>query len=117
MPTRTPPIKTTMLGPKRSTNQPSIGTSHVSVNTKMLNATWIAARPQWYLASIGLTNSVHPYCRLAIIAMAMMPSRSWSQRYPGECEGAATSVIGSPLLQERGHLSLFKPYLSEVLAD
>jgi hypothetical protein len=30
------------------------------VSTKMLKATWIAARPQWYLASIGKTNSVQP---------------------------------------------------------
>jgi len=26
--------------------------------TKIENETWIAARPQWYFASIGLTNSV-----------------------------------------------------------
>src|SRR6516165_1458496 len=46
----------------------------------MVNATWIAARPQWYFWSIGLTNSVQPYCRLAIITMQMMPKISWPQR-------------------------------------
>ena len=39
----------------------------------MVKATWIAARPQWYFWSIGVTNSVQPYCRLAIITMQMMP--------------------------------------------
>ena len=45
-PTRMPPTSTTIFGPNRSTNQPSTGTSQVSVRTKMVNATWIAARPQ-----------------------------------------------------------------------
>src|SRR6516164_8703995 len=40
----------------------------------------MAARPQWYLASIGSTNSVQPYCRFAIIAMQAMPIASCSQR-------------------------------------
>src|ERR1700724_764964 len=40
----------------------------------------MAARPQWYLSSIGLTNSVQPYCRLAIITMQMMPKINWPQR-------------------------------------
>src|ERR1700687_6224343 len=39
----------------------------------MGNATWIEARPQWYFSSIGLTKSVQPYCRLATLAMQMMP--------------------------------------------
>src|SRR6202162_2305505 len=39
----------------------------------MVNATWIEARPQWYFSSIGLTKSVQPYCRLATLAMQMMP--------------------------------------------
>ena len=66
----------TMLGPYLSTNQASIGTSQVSVTTKIVNASWIAARPQWYFASIGSTNSVQPYCRFAIIAMQTMPMTS-----------------------------------------
>src|SRR5438477_8023487 len=55
----------------------------------MLNATWIAARPHWYLASIGKTNSVQPYCRLAIITMQTMPNASCSQRND---EGRAASA-------------------------
>src|SRR5262249_22676398 len=46
----------------------------------MLNATWIAVRPQWNFASIGVTNRVQPYCRLAIITMATMPAGSCSHR-------------------------------------
>src|SRR6202035_3351240 len=76
----TSPNMTTTRGPYLSTNQASTGTSQVSVTTKSVNASWIAARPQWYFASIGSTNSVHPYCRLAIIAMQTMPIASCSQR-------------------------------------
>ncbi|MGY3411418.1 hypothetical protein ACVWZV_007531 [Bradyrhizobium sp. GM5.1] len=43
----TPPNMMTMRGPYLSTNQASIGTSQVSVTTKMVKASWIAARPQW----------------------------------------------------------------------
>ncbi len=45
-PTITPPNTTTSRGPKRSTSQPSTGTSHVSVRTNIVNATWIEARVQ-----------------------------------------------------------------------
>ena len=69
-----PPTTVTMQGPNLSTHQPSIGTSHVSVTMKMEKATWMPVRPQWCLASMGLTNSVQPYCRLATIAMQMMPT-------------------------------------------
>src|SRR5215468_867855 len=58
----------------------------------MVNATWIAARPQWYFWSIGLTNSVQPYCRLAIITMQMMPKISWPQRPPDETAARAPAV-------------------------
>ena len=88
MPTSTPPITTTILGPKRSTNQPSIGTSQVSVSTKMVKATWIEARPQPYFWSIGCTNSVQPYCRLAIITMQTMPMSNCSQRPAGGFKAA-----------------------------
>src|SRR5499425_2950709 len=37
MATSTPPTATTIRGPNLSTIQPSIGTSHVSIATKMLN--------------------------------------------------------------------------------
>src|SRR3954454_17050864 len=67
-------------GPKRSTNQPSSGTSHASVMTKIEKATWIAARGQPCRSWIGCTNSVQPYCRLAIITMQATPAASCSQR-------------------------------------
>ena len=38
----------------------TIGVSQVWTTTKMVKATWIAARPQSYLSSIGSTNSVQP---------------------------------------------------------
>ena len=49
----------------------------------MVKATWMAVRPQWNFWSIGLTNSVQPYCRLAIITMQSTPNTSCRQR-PGE---------------------------------
>ena len=52
-------------------------------NTKIVNATWMAARVQPYFSEIGLTNSVHPYCRLAIIAMQTMPIASCPHRNCG----------------------------------
>src|SRR5262245_66459640 len=72
-----------------------MGTNQVSVRTKMVNATWIAARPQWYFWSIGVTNSVQPYCRLAIITMQMMPKISWPQRVASDAvaRDEMTSVV------------------------
>src|SRR5258708_3856989 len=87
---------TTTLGPYLSTNQASTGTSQVSVTTKIVNASWIAARPQSYFASIGSTNSVQPYWRFAIIAMQTMPMTSWSQRKPLD-EGA--EAVAAVLLE------------------
>src|ERR1700710_144494 len=72
-------------GPNLSTSQPSTGTSQVSTTTKIEKASWMEVRPQWFLASIGLTNRVQPYCRLAISAMHTMPMPSWTQRKPGPC--------------------------------
>jgi hypothetical protein len=89
----TPPNMTTMLGPYLSTNQASTGTSQVSVTTKSVKASWIAARPQWNFASIGSTNSVQPYCRLAIIAMQTMPIASCSQRKVADNRYAPRSPI------------------------
>ena len=58
-----------------------MGTSQVSVRTKIVNATWIAALVQPYLSAIGLTNKVQPYCRFAIMAMQTIPMTSCIQRY------------------------------------
>src|SRR3954468_21992162 len=57
----------------------------------------MAARPQWNFASIGLTKSVHPYCRLAIIVMQMMPNSSCHQRPANApCEPDADCEFMSP---------------------
>src|ERR1700694_4029621 len=58
-----------------------MGTSHVSVNTKIVKATCIAALVHPCLSAMGLTNSVQPYCRFAIIAMQTMPITSCIHRY------------------------------------
>src|SRR6201999_3846024 len=55
--------------------------SQVSSSTNTVKATWIAGRPQWYLASIGLTNRVQPYCMLATQAMQMTPMMSCAQGF------------------------------------
>src|SRR5476651_2324016 len=47
---------------------------------KMLKATWMSAWLQPNFVLIGTTNSVQPYCRLAIIAMQTTPMASCSQR-------------------------------------
>ena len=51
-----PPAMTTTRGPYLSTNQPSMGMSHVSVRTKRLKATWIAGMPHWWASFIGTTK-------------------------------------------------------------
>jgi hypothetical protein len=53
----------------------------------------MAARPQWYFWSIGLTNSVQPYCKLAIITMQMMPKTSWLQRVAGDAIDPDGTVV------------------------
>ncbi len=76
MPQRTPPTKITIRGPYLSTNQPSIGTSHVSNRTNSVKATWIAARSQPNFFWMSGTKNVQPYCRLAIITMQTTPTIS-----------------------------------------
>src|SRR5215813_11147863 len=91
--TSTPLRPTMTLGPNLSIKYPSNGTSHVSVRTKIVNATWMAARPQWYFSSIGLTNRVQPYCRLAIITMQMMPKISCPQRVASDAVARVDTVV------------------------
>src|SRR6266550_6677715 len=79
IPHRTPPTKITIRGPYLSTNQPSIGTSHVSNRTNNVKATWIEARSQPNFFWISGTKNVQPYCRLAIITMQMTPMMSCTQ--------------------------------------
>ncbi|HEY6237329.1 MAG TPA: hypothetical protein VIW69_19665 [Candidatus Elarobacter sp.] len=78
MPASSPPIATMIRGPYLSTSAASNGTSQVSTTTKIVNDTWIAARPHPFACPIGSTNTVQPYCRLAIIAMQMTPATSWT---------------------------------------
>src|SRR5271170_6844815 len=104
----TPPNAITTRGPYLSTNQASTGTSQVSVTTKSVKASWIAARPQWYFASIGSTNSVQPYCRLAIIAMQTMPIANCSQRkYGPSAVGDAVGCIVVLMVPTRDTLLFF----------
>src|ERR1700688_3652440 len=84
MPTMMPPKPTMILGPRwgpsTSRIQPSIGRSQVSSEMKIANANWIEAIDQPFALLIGLTNSVQPYCRLAIITMQMMQIAKYPQR-------------------------------------
>ena len=74
----------TRRGPYLSTNQPSIGTNQVSITTKIVKAHWIAVRSQPNFCWIGSTNSVQPYCRLAIMAMQITPKASCHHFADGE---------------------------------
>jgi hypothetical protein len=54
----------------------------------------MAARPQWNFWSIGVTNNVQPYWRLAIITMQPMPRASWTYRPAGIARaGGATDAV------------------------
>ena len=76
------------------------------MSTKIVNATWIAGFVQWCLSAIGLTKSVQPYWRLAIIDMQTMPTSSCPQRpMPGGGAAAGLPVAGSLMrLQSRSHV-------------
>src|ERR1700752_3009233 len=67
-------------GPRTSTIHPSIGVSQVSSAMKIEKANWIDAIDQPWALLIGLTNSVQPYCRLAIIIMQTTQVASSPQR-------------------------------------
>src|ERR1700688_1524650 len=93
MATMMPPKETTSFGPRcgpsTSTIQPSMGVSHVSSAMKTAKATWIEGIDQPCALLIGLTNNVHPYCRLAIITMQMMQNVSWTQRVEDDARADA----------------------------
>src|ERR1700752_255341 len=69
-------------GPRTSTIHPSIGVSQVSSAMKIEKANWIDAIDQPWALFIGLTNSVQPYCRLAIIIMQTTQIARKPQRNP-----------------------------------
>src|ERR1700726_649974 len=80
-------------GPKRSARYASKEKSHVSERIKSVKATWIAALPQWYLASIGLMKMVQPYCRFATMAMQMIPATSCTHGFELTVEGRDVMFI------------------------
>src|SRR5256885_4479527 len=57
-----------------------MGTSQVSAATNAVTAHWMSAIFQSNFFCIGVTNSVQPYCRLAIITMQITPKASCHQR-------------------------------------
>ena len=63
-------------GPMRSINQPWTGCTHVWKRMKSVKASWMSDNFQPVPAWTGLTNSVHAYCRLAIITIAMTAATS-----------------------------------------
>src|SRR4030088_2527259 len=91
-----------------------MGTSQVSVNTKMVKATWIAALVQPYLSAIGLTNRVQPYCRFAIIAMQTMPMTSCIHRYEA---GLVILLSASAAASVCINSSFVVPLASDVLGE
>src|ERR1035441_2575316 len=96
MATMTPPNETTSFGPRcgprMSTIHPSNGVSQVSRAMNIAKANWIEAMDQPCALLIGLTNSVQPYCRLAIITMQMMLNIRLIQRVPSEANPGAFAV-------------------------
>src|SRR5664279_5044334 len=97
-----PPMKITIRGPNLSTNQPSIGTSHVSNSTNSVNAIWIDPRSQPNFFWMSGTKNVQPYCRLAIMTMQVTPMMSWSHgdaKNERVCGCDAIAVMGLLLLE------------------
>src|SRR5579862_4837393 len=106
MPTMMPPKPIMILGPRvgpsTSTIQPWIGVSQVSSAMKIANANWIEAIDQPFALLIGLTNSVQPYCRLAIITMQMTQIARLPQRAVDELNASGftlaveTDMVSAP---------------------
>src|ERR1700720_1165465 len=116
IPHRTPPTKITIRGPYLSTNQPSIGTSHVSNRTNSVNATWIDARSQPNFFWMSGTKNVQPYWRLAIITMQTTPMTSCTQ---GDAKNDLVSRGDSIdfLLLVSGGSANYRPVLPIIRAD
>src|SRR3984957_12693158 len=106
-----PPNATTSFGPRfgpsTSAAQPRIGVSQVSSAMKMAKANWIAAIDQPCALLIGLTNSVQPYCRLAIRTMQRMTKISWLQRVAPSVAVAGAAVVT---------VDIFRPAFSNAAA-
>src|ERR1700733_5909310 len=97
LPTQVPYTAPVPMPPIAAPRYNSVSESAIEL-IDQAKATWMAALPQRYLSSIGLTNSVQPYCRFATAAMQMMPSTSWIHGLPNsealsECESV---IIAAP---------------------
>src|SRR5271156_1788007 len=96
-PTMKPPKATMNFGPRCGPSispiQPSIGVSQVSSAIKIAKANWIEAIDQPFALLIGLTNSVQPYCRLAIITMQRMQIARKPQREVTDATAGARVVV------------------------
>src|SRR4029450_10317238 len=53
---------------------------HVWKRMNIANAAWISDSAQPVCFCMGPTKSVHAYCRLAIMIIAMTDATSWNQR-------------------------------------
>src|SRR5450631_1652082 len=96
--------------PNRSTIQPSIGVSQVSRAIKILKATWTAAIDQPCLAAMGLTKSVQPYCRLAIIIMQTMPQPRMLHRVVSVAVDRPSTCIAIDICPSPALLFAFPPF-------
>jgi len=63
-------------GPIRSISQPSSGCTQVWNRMKSAKAYWMSDSFQPVPCWSGCTNSVHAYCRLAIMIIAMSDAHS-----------------------------------------
>src|SRR5262249_34982809 len=99
------PLTQMRRGPKRSTRRPPKGTTKkVSVAMAIEKVHCNAAVPHPYLRSIELTNSVQPYCRLAIATMQTMPRMSWLHRLkasPSSGDLVDAAIISAGLMAAR----------------
>ena len=80
-PQNTPAIVAKSRGPMRSISQPCAGCTHVWNRMKSVNAHWMSDTFHPVACCIGLTKSVHEYCRLAIITIAITATTNWNQRF------------------------------------
>ncbi len=63
-------------GPSRSIRNPCAGCTHVWNRMNSVNAHWMSDSFQPVACCIGLTKSVHAYCRLAIMIIAITDATS-----------------------------------------
>src|SRR5712692_9795701 len=79
-PHNTPAAVMNGRGPSQSMSQPSSGCTHVWNRMNSVKASEISDSFQPVAVCIGTTNSVHEYCRLAIMIIATSDAPSCTQR-------------------------------------